>query len=295
MHGGVRPGVPLEQQAREDLLRMRQPFLYSEMSFGAVVVHGHSPVKAPVVRHNRIAIDTGAVFGGKMTCLVLEGETLGFPDRRAGGRAGVDRASVGCTASWLSLTCCHVRSSAEADDPRQFLAWEEAQELRYEFDGFQPVAMTGGTAHARDTKQPGASHRWPASWHAMPVLRQRSEDRDRRGFRYPDGFVVCSPVAASATVVPEPVVIFEVLSESTAGTDLVTKNHEYAAIASVRRYIVLAQDEMAGTMFERIDDDWVGHLLNAASVLRMPEIGIEVALAELYEGVALPEPERQQS
>src|SRR5262249_18240127 len=78
VHGGVRPGVPLEQQAREDLLRMRQPFLYSEMSFGAVVVHGHTPVRDPVVRHNRIAIDTGAVFGGNMTCLVLEGNTLGF-------------------------------------------------------------------------------------------------------------------------------------------------------------------------------------------------------------------------
>jgi serine/threonine protein phosphatase 1 len=78
VHGGVRPGVPLERQAREDLLRMRQPFLYSEMDFGAVVVHGHSPVREPVVRRNRIAIDTGAVFGGKMTCLVLEGETLGF-------------------------------------------------------------------------------------------------------------------------------------------------------------------------------------------------------------------------
>jgi serine/threonine protein phosphatase 1 len=78
VHAGIRPGVPLEQQQREDLLRMRQPFLYSEMSFGAVVVHGHTPVKEPVVRHNRIAIDTGAVFGGKMTCLVLEGDTLGF-------------------------------------------------------------------------------------------------------------------------------------------------------------------------------------------------------------------------
>jgi serine/threonine protein phosphatase 1 len=78
VHGGIRPGVPLDQQAREDLLRMRQPFLYSEMDFGAVVVHGHSPVKEPVVRHNRIAIDTGAVFGGKMTCVVLEGERLGF-------------------------------------------------------------------------------------------------------------------------------------------------------------------------------------------------------------------------
>lgn len=78
VHAGVRPGVALGQQARDDLLRMRQPFLYSEADFGAVVVHGHTPVKAPVVRHNRIAIDTGAVFGGKLTCLVLEGERLGF-------------------------------------------------------------------------------------------------------------------------------------------------------------------------------------------------------------------------
>ena len=78
VHAGIRPGVALDRQAREDLLRMRQPFLYSEAEFGAVVVHGHSPVKAPVVRHNRIAIDTGAVFGGPMTCLVLEADTLGF-------------------------------------------------------------------------------------------------------------------------------------------------------------------------------------------------------------------------
>jgi serine/threonine protein phosphatase 1 len=78
IHAGVRPGIPLESQARDDLLRSRQPFLYSEADFGAVVVHGHTPVKVPVVRHNRIAIDTGAVFGGKMTCVVLEEDSLGF-------------------------------------------------------------------------------------------------------------------------------------------------------------------------------------------------------------------------
>ncbi|HUB44463.1 MAG TPA: metallophosphoesterase [Acetobacteraceae bacterium] len=78
VHAGVRPGVALEQQRREDMLRIRQPFLYTEHDLGAVVVHGHTPVKAPVVRHNRIAIDTGAVFGGKLTCVVLEGETIGF-------------------------------------------------------------------------------------------------------------------------------------------------------------------------------------------------------------------------
>jgi len=78
VHAGVRPGIPLEKQARDDLLRSRQPFLYSEADFGAVIVHGHTPVKAPVARHNRIAIDTGAVFGGPLTCVVLEADTLGF-------------------------------------------------------------------------------------------------------------------------------------------------------------------------------------------------------------------------
>ena len=78
VHAGIRPGVALAAQVAEDLLRIRQPFLYSEQAFGAVVVHGHTPVKAPVVRANRIAIDTGAVFGGPLTAVVLEGETVGF-------------------------------------------------------------------------------------------------------------------------------------------------------------------------------------------------------------------------
>lgn len=78
VHAGIRPGVAIAQQTREDMLRIRQPFLYTERNLGAVVVHGHTPVKLPAVRHNRIAIDTGAVFGGVLTCLVLERDTLGF-------------------------------------------------------------------------------------------------------------------------------------------------------------------------------------------------------------------------
>jgi serine/threonine protein phosphatase 1 len=78
VHAGVRPRIPLDQQARDDLLRARSIFLYSEADFGAVIVHGHTPVKAPVIRHNRIAIDTGAVFGGVLTCAVLETDRIGF-------------------------------------------------------------------------------------------------------------------------------------------------------------------------------------------------------------------------
>jgi serine/threonine protein phosphatase 1 len=57
---------------------MRQPFLSSEQDFGVVVVHGHTPVSVPAVRDNRIALDTGAGFGGRLSCAVLETDSVGF-------------------------------------------------------------------------------------------------------------------------------------------------------------------------------------------------------------------------
>jgi serine/threonine protein phosphatase 1 len=78
VHAGVRPGVALNAQQREDLLWMRWPFLLSAEDFGAVIVHGHTPSAQPEVRGNRIGIDTGAVLGGKLTCAVLEQDRVGF-------------------------------------------------------------------------------------------------------------------------------------------------------------------------------------------------------------------------
>jgi len=73
VHAGVRPGTPLDEQSDHDLLWMREPFLSSREDHGAVIVHGHTPLEAVEVRPNRIGIDTGAVFTGNLTCLVLEG------------------------------------------------------------------------------------------------------------------------------------------------------------------------------------------------------------------------------
>ncbi len=78
VHAGIRPGIPLERQNRHDLLWIREPFLSSTQPFGLVVVHGHTPRQEPVVRQNRIGIDTGAVMGGALTCAVLEEDRLGF-------------------------------------------------------------------------------------------------------------------------------------------------------------------------------------------------------------------------
>ncbi len=78
VHAGLRPGVGLGQQQRQDLLWIREPFLTNADPLPAVVVHGHTPESAPVIRSNRIGIDTGAVLGGALTCVVLQDATLGF-------------------------------------------------------------------------------------------------------------------------------------------------------------------------------------------------------------------------
>lgn len=78
VHAGIRPGVPLEDQSREDLLRIRHDFLGSERDHGFVVVHGHTAGFKPVLRDNRICLDTAAWSGGPLTCGVFEGATLGF-------------------------------------------------------------------------------------------------------------------------------------------------------------------------------------------------------------------------
>jgi serine/threonine protein phosphatase 1 len=81
-HAGVRPWVPLNQQREEDLLWIREEFLDSPANFGKVIVHGHTPEPDPVLRPNRIGIDTGAYMTGVLTSVVLEEESQRFIQAR---------------------------------------------------------------------------------------------------------------------------------------------------------------------------------------------------------------------
>ncbi|MDW7712456.1 MAG: metallophosphoesterase family protein [Deferrisomatales bacterium] len=85
-HAGVRPGVPLEDQALEDLLWIREEFVYCREPFGARVVHGHSICPRPELRPHRIGLDTGAYATGTLTCAVLEGEGVRLLSSRPGLR-----------------------------------------------------------------------------------------------------------------------------------------------------------------------------------------------------------------
>ena len=73
VHAGIRPGVPLEAQSREDLLWIRKDFLDCRDPHPYVVVHGHTPCRFPEMLDNRIGIDTGAFATGRLTCAVFEG------------------------------------------------------------------------------------------------------------------------------------------------------------------------------------------------------------------------------
>ena len=174
----------------------------------------------------------------------------------------------------------------EPMDLSDFLAWEARQEFKHEFDGFGPVAMTGGTAaHSLIQRNLAISVGGRLRGQACVFHGNDLKIEVAGSIRSPDGFVICTPVPPRATVVRDPAVIFEVLSDSTSGTDRITKNHEYAATPSVRRYVMPEQDRIAATVFDRGGGDWAGHLLPGEATLAMPEIGIELPLAELYQGI----------
>ncbi len=169
----------------------------------------------------------------------------------------------------------------------EFLEWEERQPLRYEFDGVGPVAMTGGTAgHADIQANLAAALRTrlrgnPCRFYGSDLKFQVAEGH----VRYPDGMVVCSPVDRTATVVYDPVVVFEVLSPSTAGNDRIVKAREYQATPSVQRYVMLEQDAVGATVYARCGEAWTHEILVADSILALPEIGVSLPLTELYEGL----------
>lgn len=73
VHAGIRPGVPLRQQDKNDLIWIRGDFLESKKQHPCLVVHGHTPVQAARHYGNRVCLDTGAGYGRQLTCAVFEG------------------------------------------------------------------------------------------------------------------------------------------------------------------------------------------------------------------------------
>ncbi len=174
----------------------------------------------------------------------------------------------------------------------EFFAWAQAQDIRYEFDGFEPVAMTGGTANHSQITQ-----------NILVALRSRLRTSDCRplgpdagvatvggAVRYPDALVTCAKVRGDAQIIPGVVVVFEVLSPTSGRTDRIIKLREYRAIGTIRCYVILEHNSVGLTVFarQREDQDWTARALTIEDILQLPEVGIEIPVAEFYESVDLP-------
>jgi serine/threonine protein phosphatase 1 len=89
VHAGVDPARPLDGQSAHDLVWIREPFLSSEHEYGRLIVHGHTPLETgqPDLRHNRLNLDTAAVFGGPLSAAVFNSQKtrpIAFLDDRQG-------------------------------------------------------------------------------------------------------------------------------------------------------------------------------------------------------------------
>ncbi|MBY0334309.1 MAG: Uma2 family endonuclease [Acetobacteraceae bacterium] len=167
----------------------------------------------------------------------------------------------------------------------EFLDWVPLQDERFEWDGVQPVAMVGGTLnHSELAARLEEALRRALRGGPCRTFRSDVGVRTERGtrIRFPDLVVTCSPVHGRELAVPEPVLVVEVLSASSAAIDRGVKRAEYAALPSLSRYVMLAQDAPIALVCAR-DDGFAERQEHEALVL--PEFGLTLPLAELYAGL----------
>jgi Uma2 family endonuclease len=169
-----------------------------------------------------------------------------------------------------------------------FLAWEDRQEGKYEFDGRGVLPMTGGTvAHQVMVFNLLVLLGRLLGGHPFRALH---EMRLRIGtrVRYPDVTVIATPLDQTTRTLTDALAIFEVLSDDTAITDRVDKLIDYAGVPSLRCYVLLEQTAMAATVFQREPGGvWIASA-HTDGALVLPGIDVTLPLSDLYQGLAFP-------
>ena len=169
----------------------------------------------------------------------------------------------------------------------EFLAWERAQPLHFEFDGIQPVAMTGGsTQHARiqarivvalGTRVAPPCEVFGSELQVVTATR----------VRYPDATVAYG-VSQTNTDIVEPTAIFEVLLLSAALTDRRVKPHDYASVPSIQVYAIFDAEQAHATAMRR-SGAWEPETYTGAdTIVPLPEIGVELPLNAIYRRSTVP-------
>ena len=171
----------------------------------------------------------------------------------------------------------------------EFLDWAEAQDAPYEFDGIRPVEMTDGSLlHDRIRRRLARLIEDCLTGMLFELFGlDAGVATVGSTVRYPDVVIAPKGGANRSKLVPEAVVVFEVLSPSSHRTDRLVKVREYGAVPSIQRYVIVEQDSIGLTVLEKLDaGDWRTSILTEGMLL-LPEIGITLAVEGLYDGLDL--------
>jgi Uma2 family endonuclease len=167
-----------------------------------------------------------------------------------------------------------------------FLAWEQQQPERYERLGGIVRMMTGRTIdHNRITRNVAQMLSSRLQGSGCEVFTSGLKVTTPAGdVMYPDVVVVCGELAGKATKVETPVVVAEVLSESTAERDHGRKRWAYQTIPSLRHYLLIDQNEAGVEVASRADDGSWRSLIHRGleARLQMEALGVELGLDEIF-------------
>ena len=170
----------------------------------------------------------------------------------------------------------------------EFLAWEREQPERYEFADGAVTMMTGGSAaHATITMNLALALRQALRGTGCRAFVNNLKVIASGTVRYPDVAVTCNPINDRADILPEPVVVVEVISPSTERIDRGRKKSDYFGAASVRHYALVEQNERRITLHNRIETGWIDEVVTGDGVLKLTAIGVELSLDAVYEDTEL--------
>ena len=166
----------------------------------------------------------------------------------------------------------------------EFLAWEREQPERYEYAGGLATMMTGASlAHVTITMNITFALRQALRGTGCRPFANDAKVVAAGSVRYPDVAVTCEPVTASDDIVPDPILIFEVLSPSTEREDRGRKKFDYFATPSIRQYAIVEQDERRIDLYTRAANGWTNQVIERDAILKLSSIGVEILLDAIYE------------
>jgi Uma2 family endonuclease len=166
----------------------------------------------------------------------------------------------------------------------EFLTWDDGTDTRYELVDGRPVAMAPVTAgHSIIAVNLGHAlrSRLKAPCYAGSEAGVARPDRDDT-FYEADLVVSCTPVAPRTAVIPDPVVVIEVLSPSTVEHDRGRKAYDYRRIPSVQEIALVASEQRHVEIWRRWGAKWEVEDLIGDAALELQTVGVEIPFAAIY-------------